>query len=167
MTVEQYLRTSFDGPDCEYVDGELVDRNVGEPLHSWLHGWIYRLLIDQRRKSRVKILMSVRVRTSETHFRVPDIAVWRSSDAIAGPFVTAPPFLVVEILSTDDQMSRIALKVRDYLRWGVDSVWIIDPNERAGWVYSRHNPLGESVTVLRTENPDIAIPLENALNPQD
>ena len=32
MTVEEYLRTSFD-PDCEYVDGEVLERNVGETDH--------------------------------------------------------------------------------------------------------------------------------------
>jgi hypothetical protein len=30
MDVEEYLRTSFDGADCEYLDGEVVERNMGE-----------------------------------------------------------------------------------------------------------------------------------------
>ncbi|HXI41245.1 MAG TPA: hypothetical protein VNH83_14775 [Bryobacteraceae bacterium] len=30
MDVEEYLRASFDGPDCEYLDGEVVERNIGE-----------------------------------------------------------------------------------------------------------------------------------------
>ena len=30
MSVEEYLRTSFDGSDCEYLDGEIVERNMGE-----------------------------------------------------------------------------------------------------------------------------------------
>ena len=29
MDVEEYLRTSFDGSDCEYLDGEVVERNMG------------------------------------------------------------------------------------------------------------------------------------------
>lgn len=28
MTVEDYLRTSFDGTDCEFLDGEVVERNM-------------------------------------------------------------------------------------------------------------------------------------------
>jgi len=34
VPVEEYLRTSFDGPDREYLDGEIVERNVGENQHS-------------------------------------------------------------------------------------------------------------------------------------
>ncbi len=64
-------------------------------------------------------------------------------------------------------MSRVAPKIQEYFQWGVEWVWIIDPEERIGLVYSRQNPLGESVAVLRTENPSISIPLETALNPQD
>ena len=33
MDVEEYLRTSFDGSDCEYLDGEVVERNMGELPH--------------------------------------------------------------------------------------------------------------------------------------
>ena len=34
MDVEEYLRTSFDGSDCEYLDGEVVERNMGELPHA-------------------------------------------------------------------------------------------------------------------------------------
>jgi hypothetical protein len=30
MGVSEYLRTNFEGPDCEYLDGEIVERNMGE-----------------------------------------------------------------------------------------------------------------------------------------
>ena len=75
-----------------------------------------------------------------------------------------PPFLVIEILSPEDRMSRMALRIRDYFDAGVEWVWLIDPEERIALVYSRQNPLGESVAVLRTENPAIEIPLETVLS---
>ena len=33
IPVEEYLHTNYD-PDREYVDGEVVERNVGEKTHS-------------------------------------------------------------------------------------------------------------------------------------
>ena len=33
ISVEEYLRTSY-RPDCDYVDGEVQERNVGEFDHS-------------------------------------------------------------------------------------------------------------------------------------
>ena len=35
VTEEEYLSTSYE-PDCEYEDGVLIERNVGERDHSWL-----------------------------------------------------------------------------------------------------------------------------------
>jgi len=37
VSLDEYLRTSYD-PDCEYVDGEVVERNLGERDHSKLQG---------------------------------------------------------------------------------------------------------------------------------
>src|SRR5437870_4091833 len=34
VSVEEYLNTSYEGPDREYVDGRIVERNVGERSHS-------------------------------------------------------------------------------------------------------------------------------------
>ncbi len=33
ISVDEYLRTSY-SPDVEYVDGALVELNVGDPLYS-------------------------------------------------------------------------------------------------------------------------------------
>ena len=61
-------------------------------------------------------------------------------------------------------MSRMVPRIRDYFDAGVEWVWLIDTEERIALVYSRQNPLGESVTVLRTDNPVIEIPLESLLS---
>lgn len=34
VSVEEYLRMSFEDAHCEYLDGEVVERNVGEKPHS-------------------------------------------------------------------------------------------------------------------------------------
>jgi hypothetical protein len=34
MTVDEYLHTSFEDGECEFLDGQVVERNTGE----WLHG---------------------------------------------------------------------------------------------------------------------------------
>jgi hypothetical protein len=42
IPVEEYLATSY-RPDCDYVDGEIEERNVGEFDHSFLQGLLFRL----------------------------------------------------------------------------------------------------------------------------
>ena len=43
VPVSEYLATSY-SPDCEYVDGELLERNVGEWDHSRLQTLLSRHL---------------------------------------------------------------------------------------------------------------------------
>ena len=33
ISVEEYLHTTYD-PDCDYVDGEVLERNMGDQAHS-------------------------------------------------------------------------------------------------------------------------------------
>ena len=48
VPLEEYLRTSYE-PDCEYVDGELVERNAGSRKHSRLQGLLVAYLMRRRK----------------------------------------------------------------------------------------------------------------------
>ena len=37
ISVEEYLHTAY-RPDCDYVDGVVEERNLGERDHSWIQG---------------------------------------------------------------------------------------------------------------------------------
>ena len=163
MDVEEYLRTSFDGSDCDYLDGEVVERNMGESPHADVQGNLYRLLWRFRRTLGIRVMLEIRVQIRPRRFRVADLAVWRD-DNIGTGIPTVTPFLVVEILSPEDRMVRMLPKIQEYLSIGVEWVWVIDPEEKAALSYSQKHPEGAAATTLRTENPDIEIPLESAFD---
>ena len=50
VSVEEYLRTSFPDADREYIDGRIVERNVGEVDHSDLQTAIAHYLRTHYRK---------------------------------------------------------------------------------------------------------------------
>jgi Uma2 family endonuclease len=83
MTVEEYLHTSFE-PDCEYLDGEIVERNTGEIPHSDLQANLCRLLWRYRATLGLRVLTEIRVQIHPQCFRVPDIAAWRNDDSGTG-----------------------------------------------------------------------------------
>jgi len=163
MSVEEYLRTSFDGPDCEYLDGEVVERNMGELPHGDLQGNLTRLLWQFRSRLGIRVVPEIRIQIHAHRFRVPDIGVWRDDNVGTG-IPTVPPFLVVEILSPEDRMVRVLPKIKEYLASGVEWIWLVDPEEKRALCYSANNPAGEVCDVLRTENPTIEIPLEKAFD---
>jgi Uma2 family endonuclease len=163
MDVDEYLRTSFDGSDCEFLDGEVVERNWGDFLHGSVHGNVGGLLFEFRKTLGIHVSMSIRIRINPQRFRVADLGVWRD-DNIGTRIPTVPPFLVVEILSPEDRMVRMVPKIQEYLSIGVEYVWVIDPEEKAALSFSQKHPEGSVVTTLQTENPEIEIPLESALS---
>jgi Uma2 family endonuclease len=163
MDVEEYLRTSFEGSDCEFLDGEIVERNMGELPHGDLQGTLYRLLWRYRSRLGIRVVTEIRIQINRRRYRVADIAAWRN-DNIGTGIPTVPPFLVVEILSPEDRMVRMVPKIQEYLSIGVDWVWVIDPEEKTALSYSRKQPQGAAVTTLRTEDPEIEIPLTAAFD---
>lgn len=162
MTVEEYLHTQFDGADRDYVDGEVFERNMGELPHARLQSELIYLLRVLASNLGLQVLPEIRIQVAVTRFRVADIAVWRAGD-IGQRIPTAPPFLVVEILSSEDRMVRLQPKVQEYLAYGVECVWVIDPDERRALSYSPDNPGGSLVSDLETHNPEIRLSLDDLL----
>lgn len=162
VSVEEYLHSSFE-PDCEYLDGEIVERNMGELPHGDVQTTLAALLRRLRSALGIRVVTEIRIQIHPRRFRVADIAVWRD-DNIGSGIPTVPPFLIVEILSPEDRMVRMLPKIQEYLSIGVEWVWVIDPQERAALSYSQKHPEGAAVTALSTQNPDIEIPLESAFD---
>ena len=75
VPVEEYLRTTYD-PDREYVDGQLLERHVGEHYHSLTQILIGGELQARRRERRFRAFTEQRIRVSdEPRYRIPDICV--------------------------------------------------------------------------------------------
>ena len=163
MPVERYLKTSFEGSDCEYLEGEIVERNFGDFPHGNTQGNLAYLLAELRPRLGIRVLLEIRIKISAQRYRVADLAAWRD-DEIGTTIPTVPPFLVVEILSPEDRMVRMLPKIQEYLSHGVEWIWVIDLEEQTALCFSRQNPAGSVCDVLRTENPHIEIPLATAFD---
>lgn len=129
LSLAEYLNTSY-RPDREYIDGELLERNVGKNEHSRLQAllaiWFgrYEDLWD------VAAFTEQRVQVSATRIRIPDVLL---VPLCPHPDVLVePPLLVIEILSPGDSYAETQRNAKDYLAMGVGTVWIIDPTGRTG-----------------------------------
>jgi Uma2 family endonuclease len=130
VSVEEYLRTSYD-PDVEFVDGVLVERNVGEWLHSRAQSNIVCAIA--RKHPHLKVVSGLLSQTATARYRIPDITVLLQAPQTE--YLLDPAFIAVEVLSEDDVMSRVIAKLKEYAAKGVPNVWLIDPRERLMWVY--------------------------------
>ena len=131
VTVAEYLRTVY-RPDCEYVDGRIEERNLGEHDHGLLQAFLSALFTNNRTAWGVRTLTEVRLQVKETRFRVPDVSVLRA-DASREQIIKHPPLIAIEILSPEDRLNRLQEKVDDYLQFGIEHIWVIDPESRKAW----------------------------------
>jgi Uma2 family endonuclease len=135
VTVEEYLLTSYE-PDCDYVDGRIEERNVGEHDHGFLQILLGTLFTNNRKLWGVHTVTVVRTQVSPKRFRVPDISVMRA-DAPRGPILRTPPLIAIEILSPEDRLNRLQVKADDYLAFGIAHIWMIDPENRIAYTADR------------------------------
>jgi Uma2 family endonuclease len=155
VTVREYLSTSY-RPDCDYVDGVVLERNLGEYDHARLQGEVFAYFHARRREWGLRVVPEQRVQISPTRFRVPDVCVVLGEPA--EQIFKTPPFICIEILSKDDRLSDMQDRVADYLSFGVRYVWVIDPRTRKAWRCAMGGI--SEVSELRTEDPETVVPLD-------
>ena len=74
VSINEYLSTSYD-PDCDFVDGVIEERNLGENDHAELQTAIAAYLRSRRKQWGIYVVVEQRVQVSPTRFRVPDVCV--------------------------------------------------------------------------------------------
>jgi Uma2 family endonuclease len=157
VSVEEYLTTDY-SPDCDYVDGEVLERNLGERDHSTLQMVLAAYLFARKEQWGIHVYPEQRVQVSRSRYRVPDICVVAGAIPQEQIF-TRPPFICIEILSSGDRMGRMQQRIDDYLNFGVPHVWLLDPQARRAFVCKPGSIIEVKDAVLGASGPEIILPL--------
>jgi Uma2 family endonuclease len=129
IPIQEYLGSTY-RPDCEYVDGEVRERNVGKWEHARVQWLLAAWFFLHEKQWGITGSTEQRVRVAENRIRVPDLVVLAAAPLT--DVLVDPPLLVIEILSPDDTYSDTQERAQDYRAMGVGTVWIIDPKTRTG-----------------------------------
>jgi len=134
ISVEEYLRTSFDSPDCEYLDGEIVERGMPNLPHSNAQKRLIGWFLGMEEKLSLHCFPDLRLRVGARRYRVVDLAVFQGKPLEDVP--SSPPLVAIEILSPDDRFAEVLAKLEEYRAWGVAHVWFVDPISRKLYIYT-------------------------------
>ena len=137
IPVELYLRTSYE-PDAEYVDGEIEERPVGEYDHASWQSAIQKWFWKHEDAWNIRALAELRIQVSATRYRVPDVTVVDHARPIE-QILTYPPIAVFEILSPEDSITRMLVKLRDYEAMAIQAILMIDPRSQRIYQYRTGN----------------------------
>jgi len=126
VPVEVYLNSSYE-PDAEYVNGAIEERPMGEWDHADWQAAILDFFRSRRHEWNIRAAAELRVQVAGDHFRVPDVTVTDRALPVE-QVITHPPIAVFEILSPEDTLARMMVKLGDYERMGIQTILVIDPN---------------------------------------
>jgi Uma2 family endonuclease len=130
VPVEEYLATGYPGGDWEYIDGVLVERNVGTPGHSALQKVLIVYLAAFEKSLGIAVRPECRTRIEETRYRVPDVLVMKRPFRQTDKVVLDAPLLIIEILSPEDRTRETLRRFGEYEKLGVRYIVQMDPGDR-------------------------------------
>lgn len=162
-SLDEYLRTSYD-PDCDFIEGEILERNVGKRRHGYAQSHIVIWFGRRTEGPRLVPLTELRMKVSSARVRIPDVVVSEAPLPEEEVF-TAPPYLCIEVMSPDDTVAAMQDRLDDYIQFGVPNIWVIDPWKHRGWRITRDGWATVTDGTMRTADGRIAMPLSEVLLP--
>ncbi|WP_035348698.1 Uma2 family endonuclease [Edaphobacter aggregans] len=134
ISEEEYLRTSY-RPDCDYVDGRVEERNVGEYERGRVLHLLDRIFGNHEKEWGVITVPECRLQVGPKRLRIPDLLVLRRGQKV-NRIVREAPLLCIEVLSPEDTWAKIRARLNDYLTMGVEHVWCFDSDAREARRYT-------------------------------
>ena len=157
ISVAEYLATTY-RPDCDYLDGEVKERNLGETPHSGLQGFLAALFFVHETDWNLRVFPEQRLQITPTRYRIPDLLLVPLGQP-TGPIIRTAPTLCIEILSPGDTLGSLERRIADYVSLGVPNIWLIDPVERLAWTADANGIRPLTTGEFTLENTPVRIAL--------
>ena len=130
-SLADYLKRVY-RPDCDFVDGEVQERNLGEYDHAAVQAFLTSWFFQHRQEWELQVLPEMRIRVTEQRVRIADVCLVSRNQPVE-QVLTKPPLAVIEILSPEDRISRYNERLSDYRQMDVSKIWVVDPSSRTAY----------------------------------
>ena len=101
---------------------------MGEDQHSaWqiaIAGFFWVRSADLRVRARPEL----RTKTGERRYRVPDVAIV-DAETPPSPIALVPPLIAFEILSPEDRIARLRVRLADFQTMGIPAIYVVEPED--------------------------------------
>jgi Uma2 family endonuclease len=159
LTLEEFLKLPETEPASEYVDGKVTQKPMPQGRHSILQSELIEGINPLVKPQRIARAFPELRCTFGRRSIVPDVTVfaWEhipvdEQGIIANVFTSAPDW-TIEILSPNQNSTKVIRNILHCLDHGCKLGWLLDPEERSAFIY----PLGQQPIFI--ENLDEALPV--------
>ncbi|MDY7012355.1 MAG: Uma2 family endonuclease, partial [Cyanobacteriota bacterium] len=141
LTLTEFLELPETEPASEYIEGLIVQKPMPQGKHSAIQGELVPTVNRVVKPQRIARVFPELCCTFGGRSTVPDIAVfiWSriprdENGEIANTFSAAPDW-TIEILSPDQNQTKVIKNILHCLKHGTQMGWLIDPDEQTVFVY--------------------------------
>ncbi len=146
LTLEEFLQLPETEPASEYIDGLIIQKPMPQGEHSVIQTELapaINLIVKPKQIARAFTELRCTFGGRST---VPDIAVFvwdkiprKENGGVANVFSIAPDW-TIEILSPDQNQTKVTKNILHCLKYGTQMGWLIDPAEQSVFVYLPDQP---------------------------
>jgi Uma2 family endonuclease len=143
LTIKEFLQLPETKPACEFIDGNIIPKPMPQGKHSTVQldlGSAINLALKPKKIARA--YSELRCNFGDRSV-IPDISVFtweripRDADGkVANLFAIAPNW-VIEILSPEQNQTKVIKNILYCLDHGTEMGWLLDPDEELVFVYCR------------------------------
>ena len=141
LTLEEFLKLPETEPASEYIDGQVIQKPMPQGKHSRIQGELVPAINAVVKPQKIACAFPELRCTFGGRSTVPDIAVfvWNripsdENGEVANAFFLAPDW-TIEILSPDQNQTKVTKNILHCLKHGTQSGWLIDPDEKTVFIY--------------------------------
>lgn len=141
FTLKEFLHLPETEPASEYVEGKIFQKPMPQGKHSILQMKLVMVLNNILTEQYTAVAFPELRCTFGDRSIVPDVAVLKQENIledeqgeIANVFNSAPDW-AIEILSPDQNTTKVIKKIWHCLQHGTEVGWLIDPAEKSIFIY--------------------------------
>ena len=141
LSLSAFLQLPETKPASEYIDGRIIQKPMPQGKHSVLQGELVTLINAAAKPQHLARAFPELRCTFGDRSIVPDIAVFAwaripldSKGYVANSFQIAPDW-TIEILSPEQNLTRVTRNILHCLKYGSQLGWLIDPDQASVFIY--------------------------------
>ena len=144
LTLQEFNAQYAGEHGYEYWFGEIVQKG----MPTWLHGLLQLILGELFYKLGYASASEIDLRIDPNWQPRPDVIAALEMEQ---PYPRKPVDIVAEVLS-DDPMTKVFEKCRNYARIGIPQIFVFDPESKTAWEWSREANNLERIQTLALRN---------------
>lgn len=146
LTLEKFLNLPETEPASEYIDGRIIQKPMPQGEHSAVQTELPPAINLVVKSQKIARAFSELRCTFGGRSIIPDVSVFvwsriprKENGEVANVFSIAPDW-TIEILSPDQNQTKVTKNILHCLKYGTQMGWLIDPSEQCVFVYLPDQP---------------------------